>query len=171
MFDRGVLFVGSGGIGLGVLAEAMALDHARKLGVRSLKTHFSALPLRIYSATTRDTAQTDPVLIRVMQRLKLDTSGLSLKPLALYCFAGAPRLDHVIMLGSELAPASRLALGEHVDVRDWKIETGDIAASAPGERYVQYLKLAQSLRQPIEALIGELAQHDSDRINAIAHSA
>lgn len=165
MFDRSVLFVGSGGIGVGLLAEALALDCVRNAG--------GPMPLRVYSATMRDPAQSDPVLLRSMQRLKLDITGLSLKPLALYAFAGAPRIDHVIMLGATLPAASKLALGDAIDVRQWDIELpkGPSEESAPGTRYLDYLRLADDLRKPVNDLVGELTRMDAVHGEPVAYSA
>lgn len=160
MFDRGVLFVGSGGIGLGVLAEALALDCMRKSA--------GPMPLRVYSATMNETTETDPVLIRAMERLSLDTSGLSLKPLALFAFAGAPRIDHVITLGTSLPAATRLSLGDNVDVRNWDLELLKSDQDTPGTRYVHYLKLAETLRDPIDGLITELTGMDGVASETIA---
>lgn len=163
MFDRGVLFVGSGGIGLGVLAEALALDCMRKSA--------GPMPVRVYSATMNETTETDPVLIRAMERMSLDTSGLSLKPLALFSFAGAPRIDHVIMLGASLPAATRLSLGDGVDVRTWDIDAPEGGNTTPGGRYVHYVKLAETLRGPINALVGELTSMDGVDTSTIANSA
>ena len=165
MFDRSVLFVGSGGLGVGLLAEALALDYVRNTG--------GPVPLRAYSATMRDAAQSDPVLLRAMQRLKLDTKGLSLKPLALYAFAGAPRIDHVIMLGATLPAASKLALGDTVDVRQWdiKLPKGPDEETTPGTRYVNYLRLAEDLRKPVSDLVDELTSMDAVSVEPVAHTA
>ena len=163
MFDRGVLFVGSGGVGLGVLAEAMALD--------ALRAAHGAMPLRVYSATMNETAQTDPVLLRAMQRLKLDTRGLSLKPLALYAFAGAPRIDHIVTLDATIPPATRLALGEKAELRPWRVGAGDLARGTPGERYTRYIGLAARLRPEVDALVAELGALDAMEPAFIAHSA
>jgi hypothetical protein len=165
MFDRSVLFVGAEGVGLGMLAEALALDCARNAA--------GPMPLRIYSATTSDAANSDPVMLRAMQRLKLDTSGLSLKPLALYAFTGAPRIDHVVLLGAKLPTATKLALGEGVDVRHWDItppaatDKGD----APGARYLDFLRLAEELRGPVKDLVAELTAMDAVADNPFANSA
>lgn len=163
MFDRSVLFVGSDGIGLGVLAEALAHDHLRKTN--------STMPLRVYSATMNETAKTDPILMRAMQRLNLDTSGLSLKPLGLYAFAGAPRVDHVIMLGATLPAATKLALGDSIDVRSWDIDSDPVTETAPGARYVGYLKLAETLQSPVEKLVEELIDMVGVSTANFAHSA
>lgn len=163
MFDRGILFVGSGGIGLGVLAEALALDCLRKSA--------GPMPVRVYSATMNETTETDPVLVRAMERMSLDTSGLSLKPLALFAFAGAPRIDHVIMLGASLPAATRLSLGDTVDVRTWDMEAPRDGNTTPGGRYVHYMKLAEALRAPIKALVAELTSMDGVAADAIANSA
>ncbi|MEQ8655886.1 MAG: hypothetical protein RIC24_01095 [Hyphomicrobiales bacterium] len=165
MFDRSVLFVGAEGVGLGMLAEALALDCARNAA--------GPMPLRVYSATTSNAAQSDPVMLRAMQRLKLDTNGLSLKPLALYAFAGAPRIDHVIMLGAKLPAATKLALGDTIDVRNWEITPPSISDTndAPGTRYVGYLRLADELRKSIKALVEELTAMDAAADNPLANSA
>jgi hypothetical protein len=166
MFDRSVLFIGAEGVGLGMLAEALALDHARAVN--------GLLPLRIYSATTSDAADSDPVMLRAMQRLKLDTNGLSLKPVALYAFAGAPRIDHVVLLGAELPAATRFALGENLDVRSWPVRTPSVeqgATNSPGARYQDYLNLAEDLRPRVAALVDELTDMEAPSQNAIAHSA
>lgn len=163
MFDRGVLFVGSGGIGLGILAEALALDSQRKSA--------GPMPLRVYSATMSETTETDPVLVRSMERIGLDASGLSLKPLALYAFAGAPRIDHVIMLGASLPAATRLALGDAVDVRNWDLESPQGDNTTPSGRYMHYMALADALRRPVSALIQELTGMDGIAADAIANSA
>lgn len=163
MFDRGVLFVGSGGIGLGVLAEALALDYLRKSA--------GPMPVRVYSATMNETTETDPVLVSAMERMSLDTSGLSLKPLALFAFAGAPRIDHVIMLGASLPAATRLALGDAVDVRTWNMDAPEGGNTTPAGRYVHYVKLAEALRNPICTLVGELTSMDGVATDAIANSA
>lgn len=163
MFDRGVLFVGSGGIGLGVLAEALALDCIRKSA--------GPMPVRVYSATMNDTTETDPVLLRAMERLSLDISGLALKPLALFAFAGAPRIDHVIMLGASLPAATRLALGDGLDVRSWDIAAPEDGNTTASGRYVHYMKLAEALRAPIKALVTKLTSMDGVSADAIANSA
>lgn len=168
MFDRSVLFVGAGGVGLGMLAEALALDCARSSD--------GTLPLRIFSATTSNAADSDPVMLRAMKRLKLDTNGLSLKPIALYAFAGAPRIDHVVLLGADLPPALRLALGEGMDVRKWPMDALNAAEdTSPGARYQDYLNLAETLRPMVRALVDELsdmeAPHQGSATNPLAHSA
>lgn len=163
MFDRGVLFVGSGGIGLGVLAEALALDCQRKAA--------GPMPLRVYSATMNETTETDPVLMRAMERMGLDTSGLALKPLTLFAFAGAPRIDHVIMLGATLPAATRLALGEAVDVRTWDLEMPKGDNATPSGRYLHYKTLAEALRAPVSALVEELTSMDGVATDAMANSA
>ena len=161
MFDRGILFVGSGGVGVGLLAEALALDAIKRLP--------EPMPVRVYSATLNEAAEADPVLLRAMQRLDLDTSGPVLKPLALYGFAGAPRVDHVIMLGADLPAAHRLALGDGIDVRHWTldglttIEGRDDKGErdgAPRSRYLDYLQIAETLRAPIEDLMQEVTHLD-----------
>ena len=135
------------------------------------------MPLRVYSATMNTSAQTDPVLLRALQRLKLEASGLSLKPLALYAFAGAPRIDHVVMLGAELPAATRLALGEIVDVRRWTMDRpalGTNRADAkipPGPRYLDLLRLAETLKPKVKALITELTHKDGLDRQPIANSA
>lgn len=163
MFDRGILFVGSGGIGLGVLAETLALD--------ALRESAGSIPVRVYSATMNETTLIDPVLLRAMQRMSLDTSGLSLKPLALFAFAGAPRIDHVIMLGASLPAATRLSLGDAIDVRTWDVEAPKDDNNMPGGRYVHYVKLAETLRGPIDALVADLTNMDGVATDAIANSA
>jgi hypothetical protein len=165
MFDRSALFVGAEGVGLGMLAEALALDCARTIA--------GGMPLRVYSATTSDAVQSDPVLLRAMQRLKFDTNGLSLKPLALYAFAGAPRIDHVVLLGAKLPTATKLALGDGVDVRHWDVTSPKITGetSAPGTRYLEYLRLAEVLRGPIETLVTELTTMDAVAGPTFAHTA
>jgi len=165
MFDRSVLFVGAEGVGLGMLAEALALDCVRNAA--------GPMPLRVYSATTSDAAESDPVMVRAMQRLKLDTNGLSLKPLTLYAFAGAPRIDHVIMLGAKLPAATKLALGDTIDVRHWDITPPNTSEKddAPGTRYVDYLRLAEELRTPVKALVDELTAMDAVAENPMANSA
>lgn len=165
MFDRSVLFVGGEGVGLGMLAEALTLD--------CMRNNAGPMPLRVYSATTSDAVNSDPVLLRAMQRLKLDTNGLSLKPLALYAFAGAPRVDHVIMLGTKLPPATKLALGDSIDERRWEVASPSTSQKdeAPGARYLDYLRLADDLRAPIEALVAELTTMDAIADKPFAHSA
>jgi hypothetical protein len=165
MFDRSVLFVGAEGVGLGMLAEALALDCARSAA--------GPMPLRVYSATTSDAAQSDPVMLRAMQRLKLDTNGLSLKPLTLYAFAGAPRIDHVVMLGAKLPAATKLALGDSVDVRHWDVAPPSATdkGDGPGTRYMGYLRLAEDLRTPVKALVAELTAMDAVADNPLANSA
>lgn len=163
MFDRGVLFVGSGGIGLGVLAEALTLDCQRKSA--------GPMPLRVYSATMNETTETDSILVRAMERMGLDTSGLSLKPLALYAFAGAPRIDHVVMLGASLPAATRLALGDAVDVRNWDVEAPKGGDTTPSGRYMHYMKLAEALRAPVAALVTKLTSMDGVAADAVANSA
>ncbi|MFK7792388.1 MAG: hypothetical protein AB8B88_06930 [Devosiaceae bacterium] len=165
MFDRSVLFVGAEGIGLAMLAEALALDCTRLSA--------GPLPLRVYSATSSDAAQSDPVMLRAMDRLKLDTKGLSLKPLALYAFAGAPRLDHVILLNAELPAATKLALGETLDVRHWDIDmnAADEDAMSPGARYNNYLSLAERLKPRVQNLVDELTDLSGLADEPFAHSA
>ncbi|MEM6713129.1 MAG: hypothetical protein AAF590_12725 [Pseudomonadota bacterium] len=153
MFDRGILFVGAKGLGLSVLAEALALDILRELEANTSTMH----PLRVYSATLSENAQTDPVLLRAMKRLQIEVSGLSIKPLALYAFAGAPRIDHVVMLDAELPPATKLAIGETVDVWRWDIDPACyIDKKQPGPRYLDYLKTAENLRPKVAALLTDL---------------
>ncbi|MBV6657453.1 MAG: hypothetical protein KI785_06755 [Devosiaceae bacterium] len=148
MFDRSVLFVGSGGSGLAALAEALGLEHRRQSN--------SAVPLRVYSATLADSADIDPILLRVVDRLGLDASALTLKPIALFSFAGAPRIDHLITLNAQLPTAMKLALGERVDVRNWTLRTKLSDAQTPGERNDAYRSVADELREPVAKLIDEL---------------
>lgn len=163
MFDRGVLFVGAEGVGLGMLAEALALD--------ALRNAAGSMPLRVFSATASNAADCDPVMLRAMRRLNLDTHGLSLKPLALYAFAGAPRIDHVVLLGAKLPAATRLALGE-VDVRSWDVTVppAESDGSAPGARYQGFLALAEQLRVPVRELVDELSQMDAVTGSSFAHT-
>lgn len=148
MFDRGVLFVGAEGVGIGLLAEAIALDIMREMS--------GSMPLRVYSATTQDMGETDPMLLRAMKRMQLDSDGLSLKPLALFAFAGAPRIDHVVLLGAKLPAATKLALGDGVDVRQWDIALPSLDTAPPGTRYAAYCKLAEALRTQVGGLLAEL---------------
>ncbi len=163
MFDRSVLFVGAEGVGVGILAEAMALDYARK--------SVGGMPLRVFSATTSEAVQSDPVMVRAMQRLGLDISGLSMKPLALFAFDGAPKLDHVILLGSTLPPAVQVALNDSTDVRTWTVDVEVTASQAPGDRYGNYMAMADALRSPIHALVDELTSMDAVPHEPFAHIA
>ncbi|MEM1286398.1 MAG: hypothetical protein AAGH43_13515 [Pseudomonadota bacterium] len=171
MFDRGILFVGSGGVGVGLLAEALALDAIKRLP--------EPMPVRVYSATLNESAEADPVLLRAMRRLNLDTSASALKPLALYGFAGAPRIDHVIALGTALPPAQKLALGDGVDFRQWSFNELKAVEKAPGEtegdrapgsRYLGYVSLAESLRQPIRTLMQDVTRLDGIDEHSLAET-
>ncbi|MEM6384298.1 MAG: hypothetical protein AAF739_16615 [Pseudomonadota bacterium] len=163
MFDRGVLFVGTAGVGLGVLAEVIAIDELRQVG--------RDLPLRIYSATTHEDSTIDTALQRAMARLPLDSAGSGLKPLGLYAFAGAPRIDHVVMIDGTLPRSIKLALGSNLDVRTWDMQTAEVHKLAPGQRVVRYLELASRLRPRIADLVTELTALDGINGESIAHSA
>jgi hypothetical protein len=77
------------------------------------------------------------------------------------------------MLGAKLPAATKLALGDTIDVRHWDItppSTSD-KDDAPGTRYVDYLRLAEELRTPVKALVDELTAMDAVAENPMANSA
>ncbi|GGF52139.1 hypothetical protein GCM10007301_09520 [Azorhizobium oxalatiphilum] len=133
-----ILFACRDNSGLSLLAEAM-VNHAHR-------------QIRAFSAGIHGSGEVDSVLVDCLDREGIPSDGLSSKPLELFGFSGAPRIDLVVSLVGDAAPRIERMTGvARLPVETWTLEDPS-AVSDPRRRRQLYRSLLPRLRDGIAAL-------------------
>lgn len=138
-----ILFVCRDNAGLSLLAEAV-----------SINTHGH---VRAFSAAADTTAPVDIAVLECLHAARVPADGLSSKPVELFGFSGAPRIDLVVAMVEEAHhTVQRLPWQGLVRLKSWALE--DISRLMDvHQRRLAYRRLLPRLRAAIGALVEEEA--------------
>ncbi len=134
-----ILFACRDNSGLSLVAEAI-VNHAHK-------------QVRAFSAGIHGSTMVDAAAVGCLDAEGIPADGLSSKPLELFGFSGAPRIDLVIsMVGDARERIQRLTGAARLPVETWTFED-PAAVTDPRHRRQAYRLLVPRLRAGIAALV------------------
>ena len=140
-----ILFVCRDNSGLSLLAEAVAMN--AQIG--------SPGRLRAFSAAASGTAPVDIAALECLHAARIPADGLSSKPVELFGFSGAPRIDLVVSMVEEAHHAlQRLPWHGLVRLKSWALD--DVSRlTDTHQRRLAYRTLLPRLKAAIRALADE----------------
>lgn len=141
-----ILFVCRNNAGLSLMAEAIAISAAGTARARA------------FSAAAAATAPVDMVALECLAEARLPADGLSSKPMELFGFSGAPRIDLVVAMVEDAHHAlQRLRWQGLVRLKAWAFDDVSRLGDAR-QRRDAYRRLLPRLRAAVHALLDEEAE-------------
>lgn len=139
-----ILFACRDNSGLSLLAEAM-VNHAHR-------------QIRAFSAGIHGSGAVDSALVDCLDLEGIPSDGLSSKPMELFGFSGAPRIDLVISLVADARERiERLTGITPLPVETWSFEDPSTVADPRRRRHL-YRQIVPRLRAGISALAAARAE-------------
>ncbi|MEP9349576.1 hypothetical protein [Xanthobacter sp. KR7-225] len=138
-----ILFVCRDNSGLSLMAEAIAI---------AAHSH-----VRAFSAAVAETAPVDIAAVECLHYARIPADGLSSKPVELFGFSGAPRVDVVVAMVDEAHQAlGRLAWHQIARMERWTFDDVSCLRDV-NQRRISYRRLLPRLKAAVRAVVDRAA--------------